>query len=123
MSTAAQALTGYAQAATVAPVPRDTEYRVFADVTRHLADVRRDGADFARLADALYRNQRLWTRLAGDVAGDGNGLPPELRAQIISLAGFVREHSRKVLQNGATPDVLIEINTAIMRGLKIDATP
>ena len=51
---------------------------------------------------------------------DGNGLPIELRAQIISLAEFVRRHSLAVLGGRASVSALIDINTAIMKGLRGD---
>jgi flagellar protein FlaF len=55
---------------------------------------------------------------------DGNALPVELRAQLISLAEWVRRHSHAVLSghDGVAP--LIDINTSIMRGLRggVEAT-
>jgi flagellar protein FlaF len=61
--------------------------------------------------------------LAADVAEPDNGLPQELRARIFYLAEFTADHSRKVLRGGETVDALVDINTAMMRGLrqKVDA--
>lgn len=99
--------------------PRDTEYDVIARVTHRLKSAAADDS-FPRLAEALHDNRRLWTALASDVAGEGNGLPAPLRAQLFYLNEFTRQHSSKVLDGAATADALIEINTAVMRGLRRD---
>ena len=117
MNTATQARAGYARVSAIAPLPRDTEYRAFAEVTRRLSDLSDSPDAFPRLAEAVYLNLRLWTALAVDVANDDNALPEELRARIFYLAEFTRVHTQKVLRERAPHDVLIEINTAIMRGL------
>lgn len=92
---------------------RGTEYAAFSRVTARLKSPR----SFNALAAALHENRQLWTALAADVAGEGNGLPPELRARIFYLARFTAHHSRQVLRRQADAAPLIEINTAIMRGL------
>lgn len=93
-----------------------TEYEAFAKVTHNLGQASR--SNFAELAHALHENRRLWTMLAADVADNENGLPNDLRARVFYLAEFTADHSRKVLSDGETADVLVEINTAIMRGLR-----
>lgn len=98
---------------------RQIEYDLFARITRQLADgQRRRDSDFASFARAVHDNIRLWTTLAADVALPGNGLPAPLRAQLFYLYEFTATHSRKVLRDGASIEVLIDINTAIMRGLR-----
>ena len=119
MTPIARARSAYASATRIAPAPRDTEYRAFAEVTRRLADHEMESdLNFPRLAEALHLNRRLWGLLATDVARSGNGLPEELRAQILSLYEFVRQHSDRVLSERSSPAVLVEINTAVMRGLR-----
>ncbi|MDE9450083.1 flagellar biosynthesis regulator FlaF [Aliiroseovarius sp. Z3] len=95
---------------------RGTEYDAFAKVTHQLDRAQTTG--FADLAAALHENRRLWTLLAADVADDGNALPNELRARIFFLSEFTADHSRKVLSEGEDVSVLVDINTAIMRGLR-----
>ena len=70
------------------------------------------------LARAIHDNRSLWTALAADVAIETNPLPRPLRAQIFYLSEFTAQHSRKVLAGDASVDVLIDINTAVMRGLR-----
>jgi flagellar protein FlaF len=97
---------------------RSTEYDLFARITRRLREAFAKGKPGRMdLARALHDNQRLWTTLAVDVADDGNGLPRDLRARLFYLAEFTRVHSSKVLSDDASAEVLIDINTAVMRGL------
>ncbi len=99
--------------------PRSTEYELFSRITRRLrAASAKFPVDFPALVEALHDNRKLWNALAVDVADASNGLPKELRAQIFYLAEFTNHHTRKVLSDKASADVLIEINTTIMRGLK-----
>jgi flagellar protein FlaF len=98
---------------------RGLEYDLFARTTRALRDAwPTRGENFARLAEAVADNARLWCVLAADVAGANNALPQALRAQLFYLYEFTAGHSRKVLNGTATVDVLIDINTAVMRGLR-----
>jgi len=97
---------------------RSTEYDAFGDIVRRLDRAARNvGADFAALAAAIHDNRALWTVLAADVADADNALPAQLRAQIFYLAEFTDAHSRKVLRGEADVSALIDVNTAVMRGL------
>ncbi|MCV2867048.1 flagellar biosynthesis regulator FlaF [Defluviimonas sp. WL0002] len=103
----------YADSASSVRTPRIIEYDLLARTTRALKCA--DG--FAALADALHENRRLWTALAADVAEPTNGLPAELRARLFYLFEFTAHHSRRVLAGQADASALVEINTAVMRGL------
>lgn len=97
---------------------RSTEYDLFARITHRLRDAFGKGKPGkVDLVRALHDNQRLWTTLAVDVADAGNGLPSELRARLFYLAEFTQIHTRKVLADELSAEVLIDINTAVMRGL------
>ena len=98
--------------------PRSTEYEAFARITSRLRNASgKTPAGFRDLATALHDNRRLWTILAADVADKDHKLPSDLRARVVYLAEFTRLHTGKVLRNGASTSPLIEINSAIMRGL------
>ena len=97
---------------------RGTEYEIFARVTAALRRTRTGEGGFAALVRALHDNRSLWTTLAADVANETNGLPKVLRAQIFYLSQFTARHTRMVLSGEAMIDVLIDINTAVMRGLR-----
>lgn len=112
------ARSAYSGAAIPTRTGRGTEYEIFARVTRRLRQAQAGEGGFAALVRALHDNRSLWTALAADVAAEANELPRTLRAQIFYLAQFTTEHSRRVMAGDATVDVLIDINTAVMRGLR-----
>ncbi len=111
-------LQAYQQAATRAESPRDTEYRLFAQVTRALIEAAKlDPNEIGARADALDWNRRVWTTFASDCAHPDNKLPPPLRASIISLSIWVTRHSSLVIRRQEDFEPLIEINRMIMQGL------
>ncbi len=100
---------------------RAHEYDLLARCTQKLAMAwTRRKEDFPLLATALTENLQLWCALAVDVADKGNGLPAPLRAQLFYLYEFTAGHTRAVLDNRASVEVLVDINTAVMRGLRGD---
>lgn len=98
--------------------PRAVEYDLLARTTRSLTEAASRSGNFPALIAALDDNQRLWSTLAADVAEPENGLPPKLRAQLFYLYEFTAQHSRAVRERKASVEVLIDINTAVMRGLR-----
>jgi len=113
------AKTAYATNKAPIRTPRGIEYEAFARTTHRLkAAAERGRAGFPDLAQALHLNRRLWTLLAADVAEADNALPRELRARIFYLNEFTTQHSRKVLRGDETVEALVDINTAMMRGLR-----
>jgi flagellar protein FlaF len=100
---------------------RSTEYEVIARISFRLKDAI-EKKSFPALAEALHENQKLWTTLAVDVADEKNLLPDELRARILYLAEFTRQHTRKVFNKSESAVPLLEINAAILRGLKQEGT-
>ncbi len=118
------ARTAYAQSAAPIRTNQSTEYEAFAQITRRMKDAASKGkVGFNALASALHDNRRLWTLLATDVADKANPLPSQLKAQIVYLAQFSIQHSAKVLSGDASVDALIDVNTAIMRGLRQQGAP
>lgn len=111
----------YGEATAPTRTPRGTEYDVMARVTQRLIGAARKGRrGFSELSRAIHDNRQLWTILAADVADGTNVLPQDLRARIFYLSEFTQQHSRKVLRREATVAPLIEINTAVMRGLRAE---
>lgn len=111
-------LRAYQTAQKRAETPRETEYRLFSQVTRALMEVAAlPRTEFVRRMDALDWNRRVWSFMASDCMGDGNLLPEQLRASIVSLSLFVSRHTSEVMQKGAEIEPLIEINRLIMQGL------
>lgn len=115
------AKTAYANSTQPVRTARGMEFELFARVTRRLKQATDAGAaQFPALAEAIYDNRKLWTVLAADVADPANNLPAELRARLFYLNEFTQSHSRKILSGQGSADVLVDINTAIMRGLRQD---
>lgn len=98
---------------------RTIEYDLFASVSRKLtAAWPQRRSNFAELVKAVDENRTLWRTLAVDVAAPGNTLPASLRAQLFYLYEFVDQHSEKILSDSASVEVLVDVNMAIMRGLR-----
>lgn len=98
---------------------RGTEYELFARVTYKMRQAAAKGKPgFAALAEAIHHNRSLWTLLATDVADQGNKLPRDLKARIFYLSEFTQDYSGKVLSKGASIAPLVEVNAAMMRGLR-----
>ena len=111
-------LQAYKTAATRAENPRETEYRLFGQVTRalmHASTV--ESSDVATRIDALDWNRRLWSALATDCANPDNAMDRNLRAQIISISLFVSRHSSVIMRGEDDFEALIDINKMVMQGL------
>ncbi|TGD67379.1 flagellar biosynthesis regulatory protein FlaF [Tabrizicola sp. WMC-M-20] len=110
---------GYSRPDATLRTLRSIEYEALARVTQRLsvAWLQRK-ADYPALVQALSDNLGLWSTLAADVASPGNALPAPLRAQLFYLYEFSEVHTTNVLNGPASVEVLIDVNTAIMRGLR-----
>lgn len=108
----------YAQAARALGTPRSIEHRVFARITGKLRRASEKPVDFPALAEALHENLALWSAISADVADSRNSLPANLRAQLLYLGEFTRVQTRALLRGEGAATALIDINTAVMRGLR-----
>jgi len=112
---------GYAQTARSTGAPRQVEYRVFSQVTSRLsAAISGDATPFAELVEAMHDNLKLWLMLSSDLRSEENQLPTPLKAGLLNLAEFTRVETARVLDGEGDPAIFIEINTAVMRGLRGD---
>lgn len=112
----------YQKTQTTNETTRQTEYRLFLEITRELMDAK-DKAEESHGLDsafhkALYRNRELWSVLSTDCAVEGNSLPDALRAQIISLAIWIGKYTSQVARGEGDITDLIDINKTVMEGLK-----
>lgn len=113
----AQVPYGYSAAASVEANPRRAEALILSKLTAGMIRASAPDGSFAALVAAVHENRRFWRLASEDLAADGNGLPLPLRAQLLSIAGFVDKETSRVLAGKATPEALIEVNRAIARGL------
>lgn len=107
----------YQQAQTSAETPSQVEYRLFAQVTNALIEVKGRPTTDPETIAALDWNRRMWSVFSSDCGTKGNGLPDQLRAGIVSLSIWVSKHSSLVMRGTENIDSLININKTIMEGL------
>ncbi|MFC3167359.1 MULTISPECIES: flagellar biosynthesis regulator FlaF [Paracoccus] len=114
---AVSSFAGHGYGSSVVRTPRDAEYDVFSRITRMLRQAAEDknGAD---VIAAVHKNNQLWTILAADLASAGNGLPDEVRGGLLSLASFSLRHGHRAMARKAAIEPLIDVNMAVMRGLR-----
>ena len=119
MTNIAAARQGYGSARAPTRSEKSIEYDVLAQITRRLKTAADKGpSGFAALASALHDNKRLWNVFAIDVADPNNKLPDALCARLFYLAEFTHSHTSAVLQRKAQVAPLIDINMAVLRGLR-----
>lgn len=108
-----------AQNATTVQNSRDTEYRLLGQVTAGLMEAEENPADIKKRMDVLVWNRQVWSVFRMDLYHPENGLPENLRAQLISLSNWIEQETFRILQQPALPlDGLIDVNRNIMDGLK-----
>lgn len=105
--------------------PRQTEYRLFAEVTKALMAVSEVSVDSRGMRPkdfykAVDWNRRLWLALQVDIASSENQFPDSLKATIASISIWVDKHSRMVLRGEKTLEPLISVNRSIMEGLSAE---
>jgi flagellar protein FlaF len=116
-------LSAYSKSQSSAGNPRQTEARALTEAARRLATAReRFDTDRSEYEQALRLNWRLWTIIQADVSSAENPLPPDLRANIISLSIFIDKQTLSALgePNANKLGVLIDINRNIAAGLMTD---
>lgn len=122
MNALSQARRAYADGAAPTRSARCVEYEALARITRRIRSAAGSGpAGFADLAAALHDNRRLWGIFATEVADRANPLPEDLKARLFYLAEFTLHHTPLVLSGQAEAAPLLEINAAVMGGLRGEA--
>ena len=72
----------------------------------------------ADVAGAVVFTNKLWTVLIEDLAAPDNGLPRELRAQLVSIGIWILKELERIRNNEqASFGDLIEVSRAIRKGL------
>lgn len=95
------------------------ELKVFQKITSALKSVDETAPGGAtKLAEALIDNAKLWNVLFIDLVNPDNTLPHDLKTSLISLAEFSQTHTRRALLGQAEHQVLIDINEAMIAGLR-----
>jgi len=112
-------LQAYEQAQKSALPPREVEAMAFTKAALMLDEAKGQTDDYDAYAAALKFNQLLWTIIQADIVDTANKLPPQLKANILSLSIFVDKQTVKALAdtNGDYLDSLIDINKNLAEGL------
>jgi flagellar biosynthesis activator protein FlaF len=72
-----------------------------------------------KMIEAMYSIQRLWVTLIKDLGHPENGLPDQLKGQLISIGLWVMRESDTIVRGeSSNVKALIDINTMIQDGLK-----
>lgn len=119
MNAFSSAQRGYAAHAETTQTGRRAEYALIAKLTHRLrATAQGSKSNYTEYVQALHDNRKLWNTLAIDVADTDNELPEALRARVFYLSEFTAQHTSKILRDKASVMPLLEINMAVLRGLK-----
>lgn len=120
MKVAERAREGYGRNAAPLKSPRAAEFEAIARISHRLRNAAKSKTkNFPEFVSALSENSRLWTTLAADVAQTENELPQDLRARLFWLAEFTTHETRRILRNEGDVGILIEVNAAVLQGLRI----
>ena len=100
--------------------PREVEAMAFTKAALMLEDAKQYADNIREYSKALRFNRLLWTINQADLTDPENQLPPEIKANVMSLSIFVDKQTTKALRT-STPtdlDVLININRNLAAGLR-----
>ena len=112
----------YAQTQKSTMSPREVEAMAFTKAALMLEEAKHNTDDYDSYASALKFNQLLWTIIQADIVDKENELPPQLKANILSLSIFVDKQTVKALADTRTRhiDSLININKNLAEGLMVN---
>ena len=98
---------------------REIDGLAFAKAVFRLEEASKAVDDYDAYSSALKFHQMLWTFIQADVAADGNGLPDDLKANILSLSIFVDSQTIVALAEPNAEHLysLIAIDKSIASGL------
>lgn len=112
----------YAQAQRQTLTARQAEAMALTKAAIKLEEAKKTPDDIAVFSDALRHNNLLWTIFQTDIADPRNELPPEIKANIMSLSIFVDKQTNQALResNPNLLNALININKQLAAGLRGD---
>lgn len=118
---AKEKINAYSDAQKSSMSPREVEAMALTKAGFLLEEAKKDVDNYQAFSQALRFNHLLWTIIQTDITDKNNKLPPELKANIMSLSIFVDKQTAKALAEGTGNllDVLININRNLAEGLRI----
>ncbi|MBB4040776.1 flagellar protein FlaF [Microvirga flocculans] len=95
------------------------EYELFDRAINLMKGANGKPSQSQEMLEAIIFVQRLWTFLIKDLGHPDNGLPDQLKGQLISIGLWVMRETDRVLRGEHNNlDALIDINGIIQEGLK-----
>jgi flagellar protein FlaF len=115
-----KALRGYGETKRQTASDKHIELQLFSSITARLrAQTTKETTQLnSVMAQALIDNAKLWNILFCDLVTEENQLPLETKKNLISLAEFTQQHTKRVLSGQAGMGILVEINDSVIIGLK-----
>lgn len=110
-------LDAYRRNQTNAEHPRSTERRLLSEITSEIMNASDNGLRGAALMPALHRNRELWALWSAECLDDGNKLPPETRATIVSIGLWVNRFTSDVIAGCEEVEPLVSVNRSVMAAL------
>jgi flagellar protein FlaF len=100
--------------------PREVEAMAFTKAALLLEDAKKSIGNITEYSKSLRFNHLLWTIIQADLTDPENQLPPEIKANVMSLSIFVDKQTTKALRSTSATDldVLININRNLAAGLR-----
>ncbi|MBM3515533.1 MAG: flagellar biosynthesis regulator FlaF [Alphaproteobacteria bacterium] len=100
--------------------PREIEAMAFTKAALLLEEAKGKSENLEEFSKALRFNHLLWTIIQADLTEPANQLPPEIKANVMSLSIFVDKQTTKAMRSGAAKDldILISINRNLAAGLR-----
>ncbi len=84
-----------------------------------LQDAEKMGPQSREAVEAIYFVRKLWGIFIEDLAKPENGLPPKLRADLVSVGLWVMRETEEIRQGRSTNfTALIDVSRTISEGLK-----
>lgn len=118
---AKEKVSAYSDAQKSSMSPREIEAMALTKAAFLLEEAKKDVDNYQAFSQALRFNHLLWTIIQTDITDKANNLPPELKANIMSLSIFVDKQTAKALAEGVGGllDVLVNINRNLAEGLRV----
>jgi flagellar protein FlaF len=114
-------LNAYHKARAITERPRAIEQRLMTEITQEMMGARRAGMQGGQLMPSLHRNREVWSTFSAVCGAQGNQLPADLRARMISLSIWVDRYTSDVIAGRDSIDSLIDVNLAVIEGLSANA--
>jgi flagellar protein FlaF len=98
---------------------KDRERQLLSRSIDLLASGRQKGSQSMEAAQAIHFLNRLWTTFIEDLGSEENELPPELRANLISIGLWLLREAEEVRQGRSDNfEGLIEVSQIIRDGIQ-----